>query len=217
MLRAEGNLRHLWLRPAEQVLSQGRVATRRDALLRRVAARDHEVRHRLSRRQHSVDRQEQRSGTGHHADRPGAGAPGTKELKELSLAIKTSEGLVLVVGCSHPGIEAIVAEAVKIDPHIHFIAGGFHLVVAQDPAIEKSPPRCSTPTRSITSPPATAPASRPSPRCKRRSATATSTPDWERLWVWVRTRAPNRIEPLPMRWTKAICTAIACCSPRATT
>ncbi len=64
-------------------------------------------------------------------------APGTKELKELSLAIKTSEGLVLVVGCSHPGIEAIVAEAVKIDPHIHFIAGGFHLVVAQDPAIEK--------------------------------------------------------------------------------
>jgi len=44
---------------------------------------------------------------------------------------------VLVVACSHPGIEAIVAEAAKIDPHIHFIAGGFHLVVAQDPAIEK--------------------------------------------------------------------------------
>jgi 7,8-dihydropterin-6-yl-methyl-4-(beta-D-ribofuranosyl)aminobenzene 5'-phosphate synthase len=63
--------------------------------------------------------------------------PGTKELKELSLAIKTPEGMVLVVACSHPGIEAIVAEAAKIDPHIHFIAGGFHLVVAQDPAIEK--------------------------------------------------------------------------------
>jgi len=30
-----------------------------------------------------------------------------------------------------------LAEAAKIDPHIHFIAGGFHLVVAQDPAIEK--------------------------------------------------------------------------------
>jgi 7,8-dihydropterin-6-yl-methyl-4-(beta-D-ribofuranosyl)aminobenzene 5'-phosphate synthase len=64
-------------------------------------------------------------------------APGTKELKELSLAINTPDGIVLVVGCSHPGIESIVAEAAKINPHIHFIAGGFHLVVAQDPAIEK--------------------------------------------------------------------------------
>jgi 7,8-dihydropterin-6-yl-methyl-4-(beta-D-ribofuranosyl)aminobenzene 5'-phosphate synthase len=64
-------------------------------------------------------------------------APGTKELKELSLAINTADGIVLVVGCAHPGIETIVAEAAKINPHIHFIAGGFHLVVAQDPAIEK--------------------------------------------------------------------------------
>jgi 7,8-dihydropterin-6-yl-methyl-4-(beta-D-ribofuranosyl)aminobenzene 5'-phosphate synthase len=63
--------------------------------------------------------------------------PGTKELKELSLAINTADGLVLVVGCSHPGIENIVAEAAKINPHIHFIAGGFHLVADQDPAIEK--------------------------------------------------------------------------------
>src|SRR5580692_3353966 len=65
-------------------------------------------------------------------------APGTKELKELSLAINTPEGIVLVVGCSHPGIENIVAEAAKINPHIHFIAGGFHLVAAQDTAIEKA-------------------------------------------------------------------------------
>jgi 7,8-dihydropterin-6-yl-methyl-4-(beta-D-ribofuranosyl)aminobenzene 5'-phosphate synthase len=64
-------------------------------------------------------------------------APGTKELKELSLAVNTPDGLVLIVGCSHPGIEGIVAEAAKINPHIHFIAGGFHLVAAQDPAIEK--------------------------------------------------------------------------------
>jgi len=64
-------------------------------------------------------------------------APGTKELKELSLAINTADGIVLVVGCSHPGIEGIVAEAAKINPHIHFIAGGFHLLAAQDPAIEK--------------------------------------------------------------------------------
>jgi 7,8-dihydropterin-6-yl-methyl-4-(beta-D-ribofuranosyl)aminobenzene 5'-phosphate synthase len=64
-------------------------------------------------------------------------APGTKELKELSLAVNTPDGIMLVVGCSHPGIDAIVAEAAKVNPHIHFIAGGFHLVVAQDPAIEK--------------------------------------------------------------------------------
>jgi 7,8-dihydropterin-6-yl-methyl-4-(beta-D-ribofuranosyl)aminobenzene 5'-phosphate synthase len=64
-------------------------------------------------------------------------APGTKELKELSLAINTPDGIVLVVGCSHPGIESIVAEAAKINPHIHFLAGGFHLVVADDAALEK--------------------------------------------------------------------------------
>jgi 7,8-dihydropterin-6-yl-methyl-4-(beta-D-ribofuranosyl)aminobenzene 5'-phosphate synthase len=63
--------------------------------------------------------------------------PGTKELKELSLAINTPDGIILVVGCSHPGIENIVAETAKINPHIHFIVGGFHLVAAQDPVIEK--------------------------------------------------------------------------------
>ena len=64
-------------------------------------------------------------------------APGTKELKELSLAINTPEGIVLIVGCSHPGIEAIVAEAAAINPRIRFVAGGFHLVAAQDSVIEK--------------------------------------------------------------------------------
>jgi 7,8-dihydropterin-6-yl-methyl-4-(beta-D-ribofuranosyl)aminobenzene 5'-phosphate synthase len=64
-------------------------------------------------------------------------APGTKELKELSLAMNTPEGIVLIVGCSHPGIEAIVAEAAAINPRIRFVAGGFHLVAAQDAVIEK--------------------------------------------------------------------------------
>ncbi|MDH6263430.1 MBL fold metallo-hydrolase [Bradyrhizobium sp. BR13661] len=63
--------------------------------------------------------------------------PGTKELKELSLAVNTPDGLVLVVGCSHPGIERIVEAATAINPRIHLIAGGFHLVVATDDAIEK--------------------------------------------------------------------------------
>jgi 7,8-dihydropterin-6-yl-methyl-4-(beta-D-ribofuranosyl)aminobenzene 5'-phosphate synthase len=30
-----------------------------------------------------------------------------------------------------------IAEAAKINSHVQFVAGGFHLVVAQDPAIEK--------------------------------------------------------------------------------
>jgi len=65
-------------------------------------------------------------------------APGTRELKELSLAVNTSEGMVLVVGCSHPGIEKIVEAAAAINPRIHFVAGGFHLVVASDEIIAKA-------------------------------------------------------------------------------
>src|SRR6202171_5848530 len=53
--------------------------------------------------------------------------PGTKELKELSLAINTAEGVVLLVGCSHPGIARIVEAAAGINPKIHVIAGGVSL------------------------------------------------------------------------------------------
>jgi len=64
-------------------------------------------------------------------------APGTKELKELSLAVNTADGVVLVVGCAHPGIEKIVEAATAINPKIRLIAGGFHLVVAPDDVIAK--------------------------------------------------------------------------------
>ena len=63
--------------------------------------------------------------------------PGTLELRELSLAINTPEGMVIVAGCSHPGIDKIVEAAAKINPRIHFVAGGFHLVVSKDEEIEK--------------------------------------------------------------------------------
>jgi len=52
--------------------------------------------------------------------------PGTLELRELSLAFSTPDGMVIVVGCSHPGIDKIVESASAINPHIHFIVGGFH-------------------------------------------------------------------------------------------
>jgi 7,8-dihydropterin-6-yl-methyl-4-(beta-D-ribofuranosyl)aminobenzene 5'-phosphate synthase len=63
--------------------------------------------------------------------------PGTLELHELSLAIKAPHGMVLVVGCSHPGIDKILVAASTIDPRIHLIVGGFHLVVASDADIQK--------------------------------------------------------------------------------
>jgi 7,8-dihydropterin-6-yl-methyl-4-(beta-D-ribofuranosyl)aminobenzene 5'-phosphate synthase len=65
-------------------------------------------------------------------------APGTRELRELSLAVNTADGIVLVVGCSHPGIDKIVEAAAAINPKIHLIAGGFHLVVAPDEVIAKA-------------------------------------------------------------------------------
>jgi 7,8-dihydropterin-6-yl-methyl-4-(beta-D-ribofuranosyl)aminobenzene 5'-phosphate synthase len=62
--------------------------------------------------------------------------PGTLELRELSLAIETPDGMVIVVGCSHTGMDNIVKAATAIRPKIHFVVGGFHLVVANDPDIE---------------------------------------------------------------------------------
>jgi 7,8-dihydropterin-6-yl-methyl-4-(beta-D-ribofuranosyl)aminobenzene 5'-phosphate synthase len=58
--------------------------------------------------------------------------PGTLELREVSPAISTPEGIVIVVGCSHPGLDTIVAAASSINRRIHLIAGGFHLVTAGD-------------------------------------------------------------------------------------
>ena len=44
--------------------------------------------------------------------------PGTLELRELSLAIETPDGMVIVVGCSHTGIDNIVKAATAIQPKI---------------------------------------------------------------------------------------------------
>lgn len=59
------------------------------------------------------------------------------EVKELSLAIDTPDGIVLIVGCSHPTIEAIVeaAKAATGKP-IHLILGGLHLLPAKDDQIK---------------------------------------------------------------------------------
>jgi len=65
--------------------------------------------------------------------------PGTLlELRELSLAISAPEGLVIVVGCSHPGIDKIVLAASRIHPRVHLIAGGLHLLTASDSDIDRA-------------------------------------------------------------------------------
>ncbi len=57
---------------------------------------------------------------------------------EISLAIDTPEGIVLVVGCSHPTLERIV-EAVSAlsDKPIRLVIGGTHLLPAKQPEIER--------------------------------------------------------------------------------
>ena len=50
------------------------------------------------------------------------------KLQELTLALQTSQGLILIAGCSHPGIQHIVEAATKIDARILNVLGGFHLL-----------------------------------------------------------------------------------------
>src|SRR5262249_20661167 len=62
---------------------------------------------------------------------------GTLDMNEVSLAVRTPRGLAVVVGCSHPGVETILQEAAKIDPHLYTVTGGFHLVVTPREEIER--------------------------------------------------------------------------------
>ncbi len=63
--------------------------------------------------------------------------PGTLELRELSLALRTPKGLILLVGCSHPGIETIVEASNRVANHVYLILGGLHLVTTPDAEIER--------------------------------------------------------------------------------
>ena len=63
--------------------------------------------------------------------------PGTLEMNELSLAVKTPKGLAVIVGCSHPGVENILAAATQIDPHLYTVMGGFHLALTPEPEVQR--------------------------------------------------------------------------------
>jgi 7,8-dihydropterin-6-yl-methyl-4-(beta-D-ribofuranosyl)aminobenzene 5'-phosphate synthase len=60
---------------------------------------------------------------------------GTKEMNEISMALRTPRGIVLIVGCSHPGIGKILDAASKINPQIYSVFGGFHLVDMPQPGV----------------------------------------------------------------------------------
>lgn len=62
---------------------------------------------------------------------------GTLELHEISMAIRSPQGLIIVDGCSHAGVEKILEAATKIDPHVHVLFGGLHLVKASDPDVQR--------------------------------------------------------------------------------
>lgn len=64
--------------------------------------------------------------------------PGTIEMNEVSLAIRTPKGLAVIVGCSHPGVEKILEEAAKIDPRIYTVTGGFHLVLTPQEEVQRT-------------------------------------------------------------------------------
>ena len=58
-------------------------------------------------------------------------------IREQSLVLDTSEGLIVITGCSHPGIVRIVQRAKEIiDEDISIVFGGFHLMEYSDGAIQ---------------------------------------------------------------------------------
>lgn len=60
------------------------------------------------------------------------------EVREITLAIETPDGIVLIVGCGHPKIEAIAeATKAKLDKPFHLVIGGFHLLPASDQEIRR--------------------------------------------------------------------------------
>lgn len=61
------------------------------------------------------------------------------DVMEISLAIDTPEGTVLVVGCSHPTIEKVVEAAAKVMPGkpIQLVLGGTHLLPAKPDEINR--------------------------------------------------------------------------------
>jgi 7,8-dihydropterin-6-yl-methyl-4-(beta-D-ribofuranosyl)aminobenzene 5'-phosphate synthase len=66
--------------------------------------------------------------------------PAFKGLREISLVLDTPDGPVIIVGCSHPGIEQIMAEVTENHPKkpVVMLAGGLHLLQDSPRQIEST-------------------------------------------------------------------------------
>jgi len=62
---------------------------------------------------------------------------GTLEMPELTLSLRSERGQILVAGCSHPGIEPILAGASTSTVPVLCIFGGLHWVLAKPDEIER--------------------------------------------------------------------------------
>ena len=59
------------------------------------------------------------------------------ETPEISLVIDTDSGQVVIVGCSHPGLERIIGSIARTNPRIAMVAGGLHWVTTPPAEIER--------------------------------------------------------------------------------
>ncbi len=59
-------------------------------------------------------------------------------IREQSLVVKPSKGLVIITGCAHPGIVEIIEQVKKsFKEDIHLVMGGFHLLSTSEREIGK--------------------------------------------------------------------------------
>lgn len=59
---------------------------------------------------------------------------------DLSLIIRTDQGLVIILGCSHRGVVNIIGQARNVtgEDRVHTVIGGTHLMMASDSRIRKT-------------------------------------------------------------------------------
>jgi len=61
-----------------------------------------------------------------------------QDIKEQSLVLDTDSGLVIITGCSHPGIVSILERALQIrNRPIYLVVGGFHLMNHSQAAVQE--------------------------------------------------------------------------------
>ncbi len=59
-------------------------------------------------------------------------------IKEQSLVIKTSKGLIVITGCAHPGIVKIIEKAMELTgKKVFLVLGGFHLLNKSEAEIKE--------------------------------------------------------------------------------